>query len=45
MCMRVIGLILLGLLIFIYINIEIMAESPCSSFSRNPSLCSSDNIR
>lgn len=42
--MKTVGLILLALVIFVYMNIEIASNNPCSSFSHEQSLCSSDNI-
>ena len=42
--MKEIALILIVLLIFIYINIEILEDNPCSTLSRYPSLCNSDNF-
>jgi|APFre7841882793_1041355.scaffolds.fasta_scaffold00140_7 hypothetical protein len=41
--MKAIPLILLAVLLFLYMNMEISSQSPCSSFSANPSLCTSDN--
>lgn len=41
--MRVLALIILGILIFLYINLEIASMNPCSNFSHEQSLCNSDN--
>jgi len=41
--MRTLAIIILGILIFVYIQIEVASENPCSSFSKNPSMCNSDN--
>jgi len=40
--MRLISIIILVVLLFIWFNIEISSNNPCSSFSRTPSLCNSD---
>ena len=37
--MRQILIFLLGAILFIYLNIIIMAENPCSAFSMTPSEC------
>lgn len=42
--MRTIGIILLAVILFVYIDIMISSQNPCSSFSATPSLCNSDNI-
>ena len=42
--MKAIPLIIIGIMLFLYINIEIASTNPCSNFSRNQSLCNSDNI-
>lgn len=41
--MKSIPLILLAVILFIYLNIVISSDNPCSSFSPTPSLCNSDN--
>jgi hypothetical protein len=42
--MKAIPLILLAAILFLYLNIEISSQSPCSAFSHNQSYCNSDNI-
>lgn len=40
--MRIIGYVLLFVVIWFWIQIEISSQSPCSNFSKTPSLCNSD---
>jgi hypothetical protein len=40
--MKNIAYFLLGILIFMYIQISTSSNNPCSQFSSHPSLCSSD---
>jgi hypothetical protein len=42
--MKAIPLILLAVILFVYFNIIISAENPCSVFSPNPSFCNSDYL-
>ena len=42
--MKATPLILLTAILFLYVNIEIESDSPCSVFAKNPSLCNSDNF-
>jgi len=39
--MRMLAYILIGLIIFMYMNIEISSMNPCSAFSNEQSLCTS----
>ena len=41
--MKAIPLILLAIILFVYFNIYISSNNPCSTFSKDPSLCNSDN--
>jgi hypothetical protein len=41
--MKAIPLILLAIILFMYFNIMISAENPCSAFSSEQSFCNSDN--
>jgi hypothetical protein len=43
--MKAIPLILLSVILFVYFNMIISAENPCSVFSPTPSLCISDNFK
>lgn len=42
--MKQIFIFLLGIILFVYINIVIMAENPCSAFSMIPTDCRSGDI-
>jgi hypothetical protein len=41
--MKAIPMILLVIILWIYLNIEISSQNPCSIWSANQSLCTSDN--
>jgi len=42
--MKELGLIILAILVFMYVNMEISSMNPCSNFSHNPSECNSDRM-
>ena len=42
--MRVLGIILLVILLYVYLQIEVSSSNPCNNFSSTPSLCNSDNV-
>ena len=42
--MRILGIILIVILLYVYLQIEVSSLNSCNNFSVAPSLCSSDNV-